>query len=181
MNGKEFTNHAMYNPEMLVAALENENVKTILSRYIDREHQQFVMDMAETLSEEQEYLKRGTGIMESPEPRIKGIVNPMTPGNIMARGFNLARRMVSPQYVAAEIGVNLALQSGLNLMKLAAGNKEAADAMLRLIKFPQDMTKKDLDTLTNMVTDFAVTELGQLGSEGTRILDEQLALPTEEN
>jgi hypothetical protein len=99
----------------------------------------------------------------------------------MARGFNLARRMVSPQYVAAEIGVNLALQSGLNLMKLAAGNKEAADIMLRLIKFPQDMTKKDLDTFTNMVTDFAVTELGQLGSEGTRILEEQLAIPTEEN
>ena len=181
MNGKEFTNHAMYNPEMLVAAFENDNVKTILSRYMDREHQQFIMDMAETLSEEQEYLRRSSSIMESGEPRIKGIVNPMTPGNIMARGFNLARRMVSPQYVAAEIGVNLALQSGLNLMKLAAGNKEAADIMLRLIKFPQDMTKKDLDTFTNMVTDFAVTELGQLGSEGTRILEEQLAIPTEEN
>lgn len=181
LNGQEFTNHAMYQPEMLMAALDKENVQTILSRYMDDEHIQYIRDLAETLSEEQEYLTRASGIMESIEPKIKGIVSPMTPGNIMARTFNLARSMVSPQYVAAEVSVNLAMQAGLNLMKLAAGNKEYADVMLRLIEFPRDMTKQDLDTFTNMTTDFIVSELGQLGVEGTKILDEITKLPSEEN
>ena len=50
-----------------------------------------------------------------------------------------------PQYVAAEFRVSIASQAGLDLMKLAAGNKDAADIMLRMIKFPKDMTKADLD------------------------------------
>lgn len=182
MNGKEFTNHALYQPEMLVAALEKDNVRQILSGIMDEEHIQYVSDMAELLSEENAYVARATAIANDVEPSIKNIVKPYTPGNLMARGFNLARRMVSPQYVTAELAVNLAMQAGLNLMKLAAGNKENSEMMLKLMKFPDQMTKADLDIASNMVTDFVISELGQLGEEGREYLEQLLALPeTEDN
>jgi len=56
------------------------------------------------------------------------------------------------------------------MMKLAAGNKEAADLMLRIMKFPKQMTKADLDTFDNLVTDFVISELGQLGEEGRKMI-----------
>ena len=104
----------------------------------------------------------------------------MNTNQLISRAFNLARGMVSPQYVAAEFGVSLASQAGLDLMKLAAGNKEAADIMLRMIKFPKDMTKADLDTFDNLVTDFVISELGQLGEEGTKMLEDLLQPSQEE-
>ena len=181
MNGQEFTNYALYQPEMLVAALEKKNVRQILSGIMDEEHIQYVSDMAELLSEENAYVMRARGIADDVEPTIKNIVKPYTPGNLMARTFNLARRMVSPQYVTAELAVNLAMQAGLNMMKLAAGNKENAEVMLRLMKFPDQMTKADLDIASNMVVDFVVTELGQLGDEGRDYLEQLLAASEEED
>lgn len=168
LDGEEFTNMALYTPEMIVEALERDNVKAILGRYMDSDHQQFISDMAETLSEEMAYVSRQQGI----EPKIDNIVRPMNTNQLISRAFNLARGMVSPQYVAAEFGVSLASQAGLDLMKLAAGNKEAADIMLRMIKFPKDMTKADLDTFDNLVTDFVISELGQLGEEGRKMLED---------
>ena len=176
LDGEEFTNMALYTPEMIVEALERDNVKAILGRYMDSDHQQFISDMAETLSEEMAYISRQQGI----EPKITNIVRPMNTNQLISRAFNLARGMVSPQYVAAEFGVSLASQAGLDLMKLAAGNKEAADIMLRMIKFPKDMTKADLDTFDNLVTDFLISELGQLGEEGTKMLEDLLQQPEEE-
>ena len=57
-------------------------------------------------------------------------------------------------------------------MKLAAGNKEAADLMLQMIKFPKKMTKADLDTFDNLVQDFLISELGALGEAGRVALEE---------
>ena len=101
--------------------------------------------------------------MKSIEPKIKGMVSPMTPGNIMARTFNLARGMVSPQYVAAEFAVSLASHAGLDLMKLAAKNEVANELILDLMLFPKRMTKADLNNFKTLVNDFIVTELGALG------------------
>ena len=67
------------------------------------------------------------------------------------------------------------------MMKLAAGNKENAEVMLRLMKFPDQMTKADLDIASNMVVDFVVTELGQLGDEGRDYLEQLLAASEEED
>ena len=103
-------------------------------------------------------------------PKIENVVRPMNVNQLISRGFNLARGMVSPQYVAAEFGVALATQAGLDMRKLAAGNKEAADLMLQLVKNPKQMTKADLDTFDNLVTTFIVTELGQLGETGREII-----------
>ena len=180
MNGKEYTNHAMFNPEMLTAALERNSVMSILQGYLGEDAVNYIKDMTEILIEENEFLTRAKGLQQDINPKITNVTRPFGPNSLIARGFNLARGMVSPQYVAAEIAVNLALQSGLNLMSLAAGNREAGDIMLRLMKFPTKMTKQDLDTFGNLVTDFVLTELGGMGEAGVEKLKQALELPPEE-
>ena len=180
MNGKPYTNHAMFNPEMLTAALERNSVMSILQGYLGEDAVNYIKDMTEILIEENEFLTRAKGLQQDINPKITNVTRPFGPNSLIARGFNLARGMVSPQYVAAEIAVNLALQSGLNLMSLAAGNREAGDIMLRLMKFPTKMTKQDLDTFGNLVTDFVLTELGGMGEAGVEKLKQALELPPEE-
>ena len=68
LDGERY-NMALYTPEMIVEALERDNVKAILGRYMDSDHQQFISDMAETLSEEMAYVSRQQGI----EPKIDNI------------------------------------------------------------------------------------------------------------
>lgn len=165
-NGKEYTTQAMYNPENITAALEKDNVREILSEFIDQDHQDYLFEMADYLSDN---VAVAAGALDA-QPIIKNVVRPMNVNQLISRGFNLARGMVSPQYVAAELGVSLATQAGLDMMKLAAGNKEAADLMLQLMKNPKNMTKADLDTFDNLVTAFVVTELGQLGDAGREII-----------
>jgi len=165
-NGKTYTTQAMYNPENITDALDKENVQQILSEFIDQEHQSYLFEMADYLSDN---VAVAAGALDT-MPKIENVVRPMNVNQLISRGFNLARGMVSPQYVAAELGVSLATQAGLDMMKLAAGNKEAADLMLQLVKNPKNMTKADLDTFDNLVTTFVVTELGQLGDAGRDII-----------
>ena len=165
-NGKEYTTQAMYNPERIGDALERENVQQILAQYIDSDHQNYLSEMADYLSDNAAVEASALEAV----PKIENVIRPMNVNQLISRGFNLARGMVSPQYVAAELGVSLATQAGLDMMKLAAGNKEAADLMLQLMKFPKQMTEADLDTFDNLVTSFVVTELGQLGEAGREIM-----------
>ena len=48
------------------------------------------------------------------------------------------------------------------------------------MKFPTKMTKQDLDTFGNLVTDFVLTELGGMGEAGVEKLKQALELPPEE-
>jgi len=106
---------------------------------------------------------------------IVGLVNKMGTNQLISRSFNLARGMVSPQYVAAEFGVSLASHAGMDMMKLAAGNEDAADLILKMMKYPKDMTKADVATFDSLVTEFVISELGALGDKGREILDNYTA------
>jgi len=185
LNGQKYVNEGMYTPQNIIKMFENEEMVETLGRYIDPDHQQFILDIAEQLS-----LAATSGAVDSSIasqiPKITNVMKPMGINQLISRSFNLARGMVSPTYVAAELGVSLASQAGLDMMKMAAGNKEASDLMLRLIKYPKTMTKADLDTFDNLVKGFIVTELGTLGILGQQKLeglfvevDNILAQPTD--
>ena len=177
-NGVEYTKKAVRNPEKISQALEKENVQQVLSYFMDKEHITYLKNITDYLADQKEIVAKGA--IDIAGPQISNIVNPMGTNQLIARSFNLARGMVSPQYVAAEFGVSLAQQAGLDLMKLAAGNKEASELMLRMIKFPKQMTKADLDTFDNMVKDFLVSELGAMGEAGRAAL-ENMAIDTSED
>ena len=177
-NGVEYTKKALRNPEKITQALEKENVQQVLSYFMEKDHIGYLKNIADYLSDQKEIIAKGA--VDVAGPQITNIVRPHGTNQLIARSFNLARGMVSPQYVAAEFGVSLAQQAGLDLMKLAAGNREAADLMLRMIKFPKQMTKADLNTFDNMVQDFLVSELGAMGEAGRAAL-ENMAIDTSED
>ena len=168
-NGKEYTKKVLRNPENISGALDSDRVRDTLSLYLDDQHIDFLVNITDYLSDQKAI--EAVGALDT-TVKIDNIVNAMGTNQLIARSFNLARGMVSPQYVAAEFGVSLAQQAGLDLMKLAAGNKEAADLMLQMIKFPKQMTKADLDTFDNLVQDFLISELGALGEAGRVALEE---------
>lgn len=173
MNGQEYTRVALHNPSNIQEALERPEVQKMLGRYIDSDHQQLISDIADYVSEA---VASDRGMLDL-TAKIDNIVSPMGTNQLISRAFNLARGMVSPQYVAAEFGVSLASQAGLDMMKLAAGNKEAADLMLQIMRFPKQMTKADLDTFDNLVKDFVISELGQMGEQGRQLLIELTTPP----
>ena len=82
--------------------------------------------------------------------------------------------MVSPQYVAAELAVSMASKAGIDLMKMAATDKDGARFMHRFMEFPKDMTKADLDIFSAKLTTFIVTEFGKLGYDAEDYLPDAL-------
>ncbi len=170
-DGTESVLMGMDNPEKLVEALDRDNVRGILSRYLDEDHIDTLVETAQYLSES---VAMRRGELDT-SLAIVGLVNKMGTNQLISRSFNLARGMVSPQYVAAEFGVSLASHAGMDMMKLAAGNEDAADLILKMMKYPKDMTKADVATFDSLVTQFVISELGALGDKGREILDNYTA------
>lgn len=157
-DGEEVVSQTMYNPENIVSDLESENIQKILSEFLDEEHITYLGDISQYVSEQIAFSGKAAAAME------RGL-SPMTANNLISRAFNLARGMVSPTYVAAEFGVHLAAQAGIDLMKLAAGNKEAAGLMLRIMKYPKTLTKADIKTFDNLVSGFLITEISTMTTD----------------
>tara|TARA_E500000305_G_scaffold97331_1_gene88098 strand:+ start:349 stop:5430 length:5082 start_codon:yes stop_codon:yes gene_type:complete len=173
MNGEKYANEVMYNPEKLVKLFDGSNpdATAVLDKFMDADHQEYLRDIAILMSQSASPSGGFSGDDAALVGKIGNIMRPMGPNQLVSRAFNLARGMVSPTYVAAEIGISLASQAGLDMVKMAAGNKEGADLMLRLMKNPKSMTKADLDTFDNMVKGFIVTELGRMGPRGAELLE----------
>ena len=71
--------------------------------------------------------------------------------------------MVSPQYVAAEMSVALATAAGIDIMKLAAVDKDSAKFMSQFLQYPENMTKAEIAVGSNLITNFVITEFANLG------------------
>ena len=71
--------------------------------------------------------------------------------------------MVSPLYVTSEFAVRIAAQSGIETLQLAAGNKEAARIINNMFKYPELVTRTDIDNLNGLLTEFVFTELARIG------------------
>ena len=85
----------------------------------------------------------------------------MSINEVISRGFNLARGMVSPAYVGAEFAVRISQNAGIDMMKMAAGNKEAADIMANLLLHPEKIKGVEMSKFKTLITDFVFTELAR--------------------
>lgn len=151
MDGTERVRHAMQSPGAIVSAMQKENVAEILDKFIDKDHQKFLMNMSD-------YLNRLDSASKS-RLNVDGIVRPMGTNEMISRAFNLARGMVSPAYVAAEFAVRIASNAGIDMMKMAAGNKEAAEIMANLLLYPEKIKGVDMNKFKTLIVDFLATEL----------------------
>ena len=179
VSGKQVPVIGFGTPEELLNAMDKPEVENIFKRFVRTEtqvgdkintptkpisddHYEMLRDTVEYLVSEQEY----------EVGKVVNMVRGMGMNQLISRSFNLARGMVSPQYVAAEFAVSLASHAGLDLMKLAAKNEVANELILDLMLFPKRMTKADLNNFKTLVNDFIVTELGALGMNFGEVVDD---------
>lgn len=141
----------MNNPEVLLKQLDDANVQEILEEVgMDAQHIRFMYDMTDLSM-------RAAGVAAMPFAP-KGQIRGISPNEVISRSFNIARGMVSPTYVAAEFAFRLMQQNGMSGLQLAAGNKQAAEIMVKLMDIPEDITESDVRTLMTIAQTFIVQE-----------------------
>ena len=98
--------------------------------------------------------------------RIEGLLRDITPNELVSRGFNLARGMVSPAYVAAEVYLRVASTNNIDIMKLAMTDPKAGDMLLALVKDPKGFNVRyDVRSLVSILGEFVSTELVRAGKD----------------
>lgn len=150
-NSGKATMTVMNNPEVLLKQLDSANVQEILELVgMDADHVRFMYDMTDMA------MRAGgvAAIPFAPKGQIRGI----SPNEIISRSFNIARGMVSPTYVAAEFAFRLMQQNGMSGLQLAAGNKQAAEIMVKMMDIPEDISEDDVRTLMSIAQTFIVQE-----------------------
>lgn len=101
----------------------------------------------------------GAGFRASPDTRG------MSVDSAIARFFNLARGMVSPQYVATEVGLRLMLENNQGVIKLAMQDREAATILNKIVSMPDDVTQKDIERLGFRIRTYLAVNTIQSGTE----------------
>ena len=91
----------------------------------------------------------------------------ITIDSIIARAFNLARGMVSPQYVGAETGARLLVQRNQSIANLALANRDAAELFLTILRDPRSarLTNKEINTLSKQVLLYLKKDIAFSGGE----------------
>ena len=134
---------------MLLDIQEN---REILDSMLGADHVDYLRDIAD-------FLDRAAGSRMN----IDGVVNGYSVNEGLSRLYNISRGMVSPLYVTSEFAVRIAAQSGIETLQLAAGNKEAARIINNMFKYPELVTRTDIDNLNGLLTEFVFTELARIG------------------
>ena len=104
----------------------DENITSIMEEYLDEEHVEFLKDLSLFF----EY-SNGTSLAKKYVP--EGVVRRVSPNELISRAFNLARSMVSPTYVAAELGVRVSMNHDVEVLELAITSKPVAEALNKIL------------------------------------------------
>ena len=160
LTGESRTVEKVLAPEVLLQSLENKNVREIFEEigYTDEDFE-FFLNSAKYMN----LIIEGSNsaIAFSREGALRGI----SPNEIVSRSFNLARGMVSPTYVAAEIGFRLMQQNKMSVLELAASDTRAAEIIYKMMADPETLTSKDMSTFLPIMSSFLVRELTYRGVE----------------
>jgi len=157
-DGQPFKLNVLTNAGQLSADLNNTNTQKILREVgLDQDHVQYLDDIGTYMQYAQ-----GTSLQRFD---ITGKVRDVSPNELISRAFNLARGMVSPTYVAGELGARLAMQKGNELVLLAARSKDGARIIGELLKNPRNVSPDDVKTFGTLVKEFLATELARTGSK----------------
>jgi len=143
------------NPQNITKDLRTENIKEIFEEFLGIDHRRYLDDISDLLAKE----KAASMNVD----KINGILRPMGDNEIISRAFNLARGMVSPTYVGAEIALRIASGAGVDMVRMAAGSKEASRLMAKMLKYPEKLNKVELGRMSILIQDFLLTELANMG------------------
>ena len=98
----------------------------------------------------------------------------------LSRLYNISRGMVSPLYVSSEFMIRLASRSNIDLLEMAAGNKDAAGVISKMFSTPELVSRTDVATLDTALREFVFTEMARRDLYAPE-LNEMFLLPEESN
>ena len=107
------------------------------------------------------YLANQEGLAVAGDAIAKG----MSANEAISRAYNIARGMVSPQYIASEVAVKLMQKNSADAFYLAIQSKEAAAIMDKMLRTPKMITPKELKTFNTLLIEFACTDVIRKGQE----------------
>ena len=81
----------------------------------------------------------------------------------MSKGFNLARGLVSKEYVAADYAIRYAALSNNAIMNAVMNDTKFASIVNNLINAPERLIEGDGFYFAKVLSSFIVTDLKQLG------------------
>ena len=121
------------------------------------------------------YVTSSQKVVGSSSVRLQGLLREITPNEALSRGFNLARGMVGPYYVAAEVYLRIAGSHGIDIMRMAVHSPEAGQLMGELISNPKGFDVRKTRSFLTVFEEFLATELATMGkSVPEEITDEFL-------
>lgn len=139
-------------PQQMLGDVQDPENRKMLNAMLGEDHVEYLTDIAD-------YLDRAAGSRMN----VDGVVNGYSINEGLSRLYNISRGMVSPLYVTSEFAVRLAAQSGIEVMQLAAGNKDAARIINNMFQYPELVTRTDVDNLNGLLVEFTTTELARIG------------------
>tara|TARA_Y100001938_G_C8100312_1_gene441179 strand:- start:56 stop:4945 length:4890 start_codon:yes stop_codon:yes gene_type:complete len=145
------------NPEEIVAAIENPNTRKILNEVMSQDHIRDLKNIMKYLKDASPDVEKASIFTVEGRRRVKFSIT-----EILSRVYNLARGMVSPAYVGSEFAVRVALNASQDMVKMAAGDPDAARVLSDILLYPENMNRVKLDEFDILITDFLVTELARL-------------------
>lgn len=107
----------------------------------------------------------------------------MSMNEALSRAYNIARGMVSPTYVASEVTIRILEKTGSDSFLLAMQNPDAAEIMSKMMRFPSQVTKLELDTYDTLLREFMAVQLVREGQEeiAMSFLEENYGMPIEDD
>lgn len=144
--------------DILIDYVENPKYRQNMEAVLGKEHAQHLEDIASWAK-----AAKGDGAGFRAMPDTKG----MSIDSAIARFFNLSRGLVSPQYVATEVGLRVLLKRRQELVKFALADRGAAGIIGKILQTPKAITNDDIKLLGARIRTYIIAgEGGLLRSEG---------------
>ena len=101
-------------------------------------------------------------------PGLYGVIRPISANEVISRAFNLARGMVSPAYVTAEMAVRIASAKGIDVLGIAFRDPNATSTIRMLLEDPTNKAlEKRVKVLAPQLWEFVFTEAARVGADLT--------------
>lgn len=140
-------------PNILLDTIDGN--REVLTNVLGEEHVKYLEDIADFMNKSE----------PSRTYNFNGIVRPYGLNEGLSRIYNIARGMVSPLYVTSEYAVRLASQANVQVLQLAGESQEAARIITNMMKYPELVTRKDMDFINDTLKEFVLTEITRTGAD----------------
>jgi hypothetical protein len=165
LHGNVVTSRVLEDPIEVMFALERPTTRKIFEELgVDPDHYDALLATSAymTVVESTKRTVREGGAINVPDPRYTDV-------GIISRAFNLARGMVSSEYLVVEAGFRIMKDNDIRLMDFLLNDKEAARLLMKIVKGDgkTNLTNMQANLLGDRISAFIVRELGH----GDRKLD----------